>query len=83
MTYNPKNENSRLEKMQRVPYDNEGFDLSFFLNYKFRDDVSPDKIIDKSQRFSISTKRQFQTFDQMRLSLESKSVTSKNASYLK
>lgn len=83
MTYNLKNDNSRLEKMQRVPYDNEGFDLSFFSNYKFRDDASPDKIIDKNQRFSISTKRQFRTFDQLRLSLESKSVTSKNASYLK
>ena len=51
MSYNAKTENSRLETMKRIPYDNEGFDLSYFSNYKFRDEASPDKIVDKNQRF--------------------------------
>jgi hypothetical protein len=83
MAYSMKNDNSRLETMQRVPYDTEGFDLNFFLKYKFRDDASPDKIVDKKHRFKISTNSNNKTFDQMRPSLENRSFTSKNLNNLK
>ena len=54
------------------------FNISFYANYKFRDDFNKSKLIDKKNKFYIETKSQFSTFDEMRKFFEQRSLTSKN-----
>jgi hypothetical protein len=77
MAYKPKDQNSRLSSLERVPYDQEGFNMSFYAHYKFRDDFNKSKLTDKKNKFFIETKPQFSTFDEMRKSFEQRSLTSK------
>lgn len=62
--------------MERIPYDNEGFNISFYKNYQFKEDANPDKIVDTNNKFYVQPKTQFHTFDDMRRSLETRSCTS-------
>ena len=75
INFKSRNENDRLKSMEKVSYDSEGFNMSFYSKYKFREDAVPSKVIDKNQKFGVSMKSKFDSFDKMRVSLENKTLT--------
>jgi len=68
LNFKPKDQTTRLNSIEKIPYDNEGFNISFYRSYRFRDEANPKKIMDSKRKFQIDTKSRFATFDQMRRS---------------
>lgn len=82
MRFQHRTEQDRLAEGQKYIYDTEGFNRSFYQSYRFRDGPNPDKILD-DKGFCLATKTRFETFEQLRLALESKSTTSKSSDGIK
>jgi hypothetical protein len=82
MRFHHRTEQDRIAEGTKAIYDTEGFNRSFYQSYKFRDGPSPDKILD-DKGFCLATKSRFETFEQLRMALESKSATSKSSDGVK
>ncbi|CAI2361726.1 unnamed protein product [Moneuplotes crassus] len=66
-----RNENDRLSNIDNSSYHNEGFNMSFYSKYKFRDEASPDDFVDKGKPFCAVSRSVFNSFEKMRRSAES------------